>query len=639
MRTLLLAAGVLAFAAAPASAWAKTPAPPAAAEAAKLPDWHIEDLYASGGAWKAQYDKTKAEAATLDRFKGQLGKSAADLLAALDAMSAVRKDAERLYVYASLTADEDVRVAATQERKQAGAALLTLLGEKTAWVQPEILAIGDKTVQGFLAQSPELSRRFAFFLGDTLRAAPHTLGTEAEGVLAAAGNVINQPNNIYDQLASGDLPFPTITFSDGTKVRLDQSAYTKYRSSPNRADRKKLFDTFWSSFKKYEGTFGQTLTTQVLGEVFDAKVRHYDSALAAALFQSNLPVGVYRQLVAQANAGLPTMYRYLKMRKELLGIKGDMAYYDVYPPMFKLAKPLHFDVPQSEAIGLAVTAAYGGEYTALLKKGFAGKWMDVYPRPGKTPGAYMNGSAYGVHPYLHLNHNDDYESLSTFVHEWGHAVHTLLSGAAQPYELSDYSTFVAETASISNELLLGDYMAAHAANDNEKLYYLDAQLELIRGTFFRQTMFAEFQLAIHDEIEKGNTLSGARMTELYCNLLRRYHGEAQGVMKIDPEYCVEWAYIPHFYYGFYVYQYATSMVGAAEFTKAIENNEPGVRDRYIDMLKAGGSDYPYELYKKAGIDMASPEPYQALLARMNRVMDEIDALRAKAPPPEKKRRH
>ncbi|HSZ11496.1 MAG TPA: M3 family metallopeptidase, partial [Rhizomicrobium sp.] len=244
-------------------------------------------------------------------------------------------------------------------------------------------------------------------------------------------------------------------------------------------------------------------------------------------------------------------------------------------------------------------------------------------------GAYMQGSAYDVHPYLLLNYNSDYEALSAFAHEWGHAVHTLLDDQTQNFDNSSYSTFIAETASISNEMLLNDYMVAHAKNKQEKLFYLGQGLELIRATFFRQTMFAEFQLAIHEEIEKGSTLSGERMTQIYCDLLKKYHGDAQGVMKIDPAYCVEWAFIPHFYYGFYVYQYATSMAGAAEFTDAIEHEGKPARDRFIAMLKAGGSDYPYTLYKKAGLDMATPAPYEALIARMNRIMDQIEALEKK----------
>ncbi|MBU6298357.1 MAG: oligoendopeptidase F family protein [Alphaproteobacteria bacterium] len=588
--------------------------------------WDLSDLYSSPDAWTAARDKAMAAADKLESYKGTLGKSAADMLTALDAISAVHKEADRLGVYASLKADEDVRIAANQERQQLAQAVATTLGEKTSWLTPEILSVGADKVKSFEAASPDLKRRFGFFLDNVLRAAPHTLGAEAEGVMAAAGNVLAQPDNIYSQLSNGELPFPTVTLSDGTKVRLDQSAYTKYRQAPLRADRKKVFDAFWGTWKSYEGTFGASLNTQVLGEEFDANVRHFPNALSDALFADNMPEGVYRQLVAQANAGLPAFYRYLKLRKKLLGIKDELQYYDMYPSMFTLAKPLHFSVADAERIGLDVTSVYGPEYTAMLKKGFSGRWMDVLPRQGKAAGAYMNGSAYDVHPYLHLNHNYDYESLSTFVHEWGHAVHTLLDDETQPYETSNYSTFIAETASISNEMLLNDYMVAHAKSKAEKLYYLGQGLELIRTTFFRQTMFGEFQLAIHEEVEKGHALSGKRMTDIYCGLLKRYYGDAEGAMKVNPAYCVEWAFIPHFYYGFYVYQYATSMAGAAAFTQAIEHNDPGVRERFIAMLKAGGSDYPYDLYKKAGFDMASPAPYQALVARMNHLMDEIDAL-------------
>jgi len=604
---------------------------PAATAAEAVPAaymWDLGDLYASPEAWTAAQEKTMAEIAKLDSYKDTLGRSAKDMLAALSAISDVHKEADRLAVYASLKGDEDVRIAKNQERVQLAQSLGAALGEKTAWLTPEILKIGAEKVKAFEKESPELANRFGFFLDNVLRAAPHTLTPEGERVMAAASNVLGQPDRIYSVLSNGELPFPAVTLSDGSKVdRLDQAAYAKYRQSANRDDRKKVFDAFWGTWKKYEGTFGASLNTQVLGEEFDANVRHFPNALSDALFADNMPEAVYRQLVAQANAGLPTFYRYLKLRQKLLGIKDELAYYDMYPSMIEMKNPPKFSVADSERIGLDVTSVYGPEYTALLKRGFSHRWMDVLPRPGKASGAYMAGSAYDVHPYLLLNHNDDYQSLSTLVHEWGHAVHTMLTHDNQPYEKSNYSTFTAETASISNEMLLNDYMVKHAKTKAEKLYYLGEGLELIRTTFFRQTMFGEFQLAIHEEVEKGKALSGARLTDIYCGLLKHYYGADQGITKIDPGYCVEWAFIPHFYYGFYVYQYATSMAGAAAFTKAIEAKQPGARDRFIAMLKAGGSDYPYDLYRKAGIDMASPAPYQALIARMNRLMDQIDQLR------------
>jgi oligoendopeptidase F len=591
--------------------------------------WDLSDLYRTPEAWTAEHDKLQEEAKGLEQYKGTLGKSAADMLKALSAYSHVRKESARLSVYAGLKGDENVKIAVNQERQQSAQALETLISSRTAWLAPEILTIGADKVHAFEKESPELAKRFGFFLDNTLRAAPHTLGVEAEGVLAEAGNVLNQPNTIYSQLANGELPFPEITLSDGKKVRLDQAAYNKYRQSLNRDDRKHVFDSYWKTFHDFQGTMGSTLTAQVLGEVFEARVRHFPNSLAAATFTDNMPETVYRTLVAQANKGLPVLYRYLTLRKKALGVTDELQYYDMYPPIFDLPNPPKFSVAESKRIALDVTSAYGPEYTGLLKKGMTGRWMNLFPHEGKANGAYMNGAAYDVHPYLLFNNHDDYESLTTFVHEWGHAVHTLLTTETQPFEKSDYSTFIAETASIGNEMLLNDYMVEHAKNKAEKLYYLGQGLELIRTTFFRQTMFAEFQLALHEEVEKGGSLSGERMTDIYCGLLKKYYGDAEGITKINPDYCIEWAFIPHFYYGFYVYQYATSMAGAAQFTNAIEHEGKPARDRFINMLKAGGSDYPYELYKKAGLDMATPAPYEALMARMTRIMDEIEALQKK----------
>ena len=605
------------------------PAPTAAPAVDPRYMWDLSELYASPEAWTAERDRLKTATDALERYRGTLGRSAKSMLAALDTISAVQRADLRLAAYAGLKADEDVRIAANQERQQLAASLLTQLGERTSWVATEILAIGAAKVRRFEKQNPELARRFDFFLDNVLRNAPHTLSQQTEGVLAAAGDVLAQPNAIYSVLANAEAPFPAITLADGTTVTIDQGSYSRYRQSADRGDRKQVFDAFWGMWKKYEGTLGATLTTQVMGEVFNARVRHFPSSLAAAVFADNMPEAVYRQLVAQANAGLPTMYRYLKLRKKLLGIKDNLAYYDIYPAMFKLAKPRQFSVDESERIALEVTAAYGPEYVAALRRGFAGRWMDVLPRTGKSGGAYMQGAAYDVHPYLHLNHNDDYQALTTLVHEWGHAVHTMLTHDAQPFEKSNYSTFTAETASITNEMLLNDYMVAHAGSDAEKLYYLGEALELMRATFFRQTMFAEFQLALHEEVEQGRALSGTRMSAIYCGLLKKYHGDALGVMTIDPVYCDEWEFIPHFYLGFYVWQYATSMAGAAIFADAIEHGNQAVRTRFVDLLKAGASDYPYDLYKKAGLDMASPAPYRTLLARMERTMDQIDALEAK----------
>ncbi|HTT03039.1 MAG TPA: M3 family oligoendopeptidase [Steroidobacteraceae bacterium] len=613
-----------------AAATADTPAPaPAATTAATHSGWDLTDLYQNPEAWSAAFARTKDAADMLERYKGTLGQSPQALLSALDAASAVNRETSRLFVYANLKADEDLHIAANQERRQQAQTLATLLDERTAWMAPEILALGADKVRADIGANHELARRFDFFLNDTLRAAPHTLGTEAENVLASAGEVLRQPDTVRGLLADGDLPYPTVELSGGVKIRLDTSGYSRARQLPNRADRKQAFNAFWGMWKNYQGTLGGLLAAQVMGNEFQAQTRKFSSALESAQFSYNMPASVYRTLVAEAHAGLPTLHRYLRLRQRQLGISGPLEYYDNYPPIFALHPEPKFTLTESERITLAALQPLGKDYLKLLQRGFAGRWMDPEPHAGKASSSYMSGAAYDVHPYLLLHFTGDFESLSTLAHEWGHAVHTLLADAAQPFEKSNYSIFIAETASIGNEMLLNDYMVAHAKSKAEKLYYLGQGLESIRTTFFRQVQFAEFELQIHQEFEQGHALSGARMTQMYCDLLRHYYGDAEGVMHIDPAYCVEWAFVPHFYYDFYVYQYATSMAGAAYMTDAILKQGAPARERFIAVLRAGGSDYPYELYKRAGIDMAQPAPYRALMARMNRIMDEIEALQRK----------
>lgn len=588
--------------------------------------WDLTDLYPTSDAWDSAYRQAEERATALDGLKPQVATGAAGLRQVLLAVSDAQREAGRLWAYASLQADEDVRVARGQERRQQMQALWGLIGEKTAWLAPAIQALGEPQVRAWLANDTTLAQRFDLQLLDTLRLAPHTLSAEGESLLAGAWQPLMQGGTISQLLVDGELPWPTLRLSSGKRVRLDTPAYEVHRQSAIRSDRRRVFDAFFGGLKSVEGTLGATLNLQVLSNVYVARSRRYGNALQAALFDSNMPVAVYRQLVEQAHQGLPTLHRYLRLRQKTLGIQGTLAYYDNYPPLVPPPKGARFDLERSKAITLAALAPLGDEYLGLLKRGFASPWVDSHSRPGKASGGYMQGGAYDVHPYLLLNHNNDFQSLSTVAHEWGHAVHSLLANANQPYDKAGYSTFVAESASIANEMLLSDHLVAQARSPAEKRFYLAEALESIRTTFFRQVMFAEFQLAIHEEVEAGRPLSGPRLTDLYCGLARHYYGEAAGVMKIDPAYCTEWAYISHFYNGFYVWQYASSMVGAAELTAAIAREGVPARERFMRLLKAGGSDYAYALYQRAGIDMAQSAPYQALMVRMNRLMDEFEAL-------------
>jgi oligoendopeptidase F len=594
---------------------------------AKAIAWDLTDLYRSPEAWDTEYAAVEKSLDGITAFKGKLCTDAKTMLSAFDAMSAALMRTYRLYGYASLKSDEDVRIAENTERKQKAQALITRYGEATSWVDPEVLAVGAAMVAKFQAAEPRLRDVHGFTLANTLRAAPHTLGPDTEAALATLGNIFDQPNNVYAIFADGELPFPTIKLSDGTEVKLDQAAFERLRVSPNRADRKLVFDAFWGAWQKYQGTLGANLQAEVIKNAGLAKVRHHKNALSAALFSSNLPETVYRTLVEQTNAGLPTLHRYLRLRKQLLGITDDMGYQDIYPSMFKGERKYPFE--ESKKIVFDALKPLGEEYLGILRDGLAKHWTHVYPETGKASGAYMMGLAYDVHPYVLLNHNDDYDSLSVLAHEWGHAVHTVLANRAQPFEKANYATFIAETASIMNEMILEDYLYNTASTREDKLFFLGQALESIRFTFFRQAMFAEFEAAIHDKVEAGEPLSGEKMTQMYCQLLKRYHGQDQGVMKIDENYCIEWAFLPHFYYDFYVFQYATSIAGAAMLEERVKTEGAAGRETFITMLKAGGSDYPYEIYKKAGLDMATPAPYQALIARMNRVLDEIETLTAK----------
>ena len=584
--------------------------------------WDLSEIYPTDAAWETEKDRLEAEVQNLSRYRGRLGDNATTLRRALDAISKTEKELSRLYVYAFLMADEDRRIAGHQERRSVAASLLSGFGEATSFVSPELLRIGSGTIERYIADDSGLEKH-AFNLRNTLRQAPHTLSDEAEQVIAATGPVVQGAERIYAMLSSSDMPFPTVTLSSGEDVRLDQAAYSLHRSSRNRADRKLVFDAFWKTWKSYETTLGQTLDTHVKAHVFQAKARKYESALHAALSGPNIPVEVYRTLIAAAHRHLPSLHRYFRLRARMLGVDG-LAYYDIYPPL--VASERTFDLDESKALSLVSAEPLGQDYAAMLKEGFAGDWMHVFPQQGKAPGAYMYGAIYDLHPYLLLNFNGTFNDVSTFAHEWGHAIHTMLSTANNPYQTSGYATFTAEIASTTNEVLLQEHMLTQEISDQDRLFYLGTALEAVRGTFFRQVMFAEFELKIHEEVEAGEALSGEKMTQMYQQLVRQYHGSDDGVLTFDPAYAIEWAFIPHFYRNFYVFQYATSIAGGTMFAERFLDGDEQARDDYLAVLSAGGSRYAYELLQEYGIDLANDAPYDALIARMDRIMDEIERM-------------
>ena len=588
--------------------------------------WNLTSLYADDAAWQASREKVIARLPELKALQGTMGASAASLFHAMQTISDVNREINRLDAYASLKADADTQVTANEALRQQSNALQAQVAQATAWEAPEVAAIGQAKVDGYIAAEPKLAPH-AYALHTMLRLAAHTLSASEEALMAGAADPLSQPQQIYGLLSNADLPWPTITVR-GKKVTLDQETYVKLREDGDPKVREQVFKSFWPVYKSFQRTIGAIYVAHLRGVVFDARAHKFDTSLQSKLSQDNTPDAVYRTLVAETNAGLPTLQRYLKLRGRLLGLK-EQKYSDIYAELVKA--PRTYTLGEAEALTLKGVAPLGEDYVKALGQHFQEGWMDAVPRKGKRSGAYMNPGAYDVHPFVLMSFNNNYESVTTVAHEWGHAMHSVLDDAKQPYETSNYGIFVAEIPSTTNEMLLGDYVARNAKTKQEKIYALTMQLESMRTTFFRQALFAEFELKSHEAIEKDQPLTGEDLSKIYLDLLRRYLGDSQGVMKIEDLYGSEWEYIPHFYTDYYVFQYATSISAAAFFAEGIEKGDTDLRTRYLDMLRSGGSDDPYLIVKKAGLDMATPAPYRALVSRMARLTDELDALTSDAP--------
>jgi oligoendopeptidase F len=588
--------------------------------------WNLNDMYANTASWDKDATQVEAQLKEFAKCSGHLGDSAARFKTCLDLQGDLYKRFLRLSTYADELLSEDTGAPASLQLSQRAAVLGSRIEEATSFLRPEILKLGAARTKALLAQEPSLGM-YRHPIDDILRSAPHTLDSRGEEIVATLGMATSSAGSAYLILTSADMPWPTIKLADGTEARLDQSGYETHRESANRDDRKKVMDAFFGKWKEFERTFGVTFYESLKKDSAYASVRKYKDSIDHALDRNRLPVVVYDELLKQANENLPTLHRYFRLRAKMLGIKDTMRYYDIYPPL--VTSTLKYPIEQGKKMTLDAVKPLGPDYVGAMEKGFANRWMDTYPRPRKASGAHMAGAAYDVHPYVLMNYTDNYGSVSTLAHEWGHAMHSYYSNRAQPFIMSGYATFVAEIASTFNEALLLEHVLKSAKTDDERLLYLGSALENLRGTFFRQAMFAEFEREVHARVDRGESLTGEGFTKIYGEILRRYHGEKEGVVRIDDVYTLEWAYIPHFYRAFYVFQYATSLAASSLFAEAILKGEPGARERYLKLLGAGSSDYPYELVKRAGVDLASPAPYKAVVARMNKIMDEIEAIQAK----------
>ncbi len=597
-----------------------------AGASAPLPElratWDLSTLFASDEAWEAERRALLAELPALRALREGFGRDAAALRQALDRLSQLRQRVSRAWVYASASNSTDNRDARNQERMALLRAASGQINAATSWVPGALRALGPERIEAYLRADPGLARH-AVQLREVLRLAKHQLHPEAEAALAAMAPAFGGPGNTRSLLINADIPWPEVRV-DGQAQRLNDTGYTRLREHPDRAVRAQVFKTFFETYGRYSNTLGAALAQRVEQGVIDARLRGHPSAVAASLADNDIPEGVYRTLVAEVNRGLPTLHRYFRLRQRLLDLP-DLGYHDIYPSL--VPSDRRFTLADSAALTLASVAPLGAPYQALLREAYGANTMHVYPAQGKSSGAYQSG-IYGQTPLIFLNHQDNLSSAGTFTHEWGHGMHTLLANRAQPFETARYPLFLAEIASFTHEFLFQDHLLKSAATRDERALVLGEALEHLRGAFFRQAMFAEFELATHDAVQRGEALTGRRMTQLYCELLRRYHGEAEGVMKIDPVVCSEWAYISHFHRPFYVYQYATAMAAASHFSAQVLGGGEKERENYLDILRSGGSRHPVPLLRAAGLDMESPLPYRTLVNRMDRLLDEMEKLLA-----------
>jgi oligoendopeptidase F len=589
--------------------------------------WNLADVYPDVAAWRAAKDAIARELPRLRDYEGRLGSSPQTLADALDEGFRIDKEIARLSVYAGMLADQDTREAGPQGMQQEMQQLAADFKAQTSYTEPELLRVGLGTLERFIDSEPRL-QIYSFYLHDLARRAQHTLSDSEEKILADAMPLAASGHNIYNILANADFPYPTVTLSDGRTARVDPSGYAELRTLPNRGDRQTAMSTFFTSLGGFQRTFGTMMNANVQRMAFYAKARKYASHLEAALDGPNIPVSVYHRLIDGINRWLPSFHRYLKLRRRMMGLSDQLRYFDLYAPLVAEVQ-LTFTPEEAQRQILDAMKPLGGEYCEVVRRSFNERWIDFFPSTGKRSGAYSEGAAYDVHPYMLLNYLGQYNDVSTLAHELGHTMHSYYSNTRQPYALANYPTFVAEVASTFNEALLIERVLRNTTDTATRLSLLGSFLENIKATVFRQTQFAEFELRMHQTAEGGEPITGEALSRIYLDITRRYYGHAEGVCVVDDYVQHEWSYIPHFYMGFYVFQYATSFTAAEALSEKVLAGEEAAREKYLTFLGSGMSKYPIELLKNAGVDMTTDEPLDFTMRKMNRVMDEIEEMLAR----------
>jgi oligoendopeptidase F len=604
---------------------------PKEGEAKQVPDrstiekkylWATENIYPDKAAWEKEYAEVEKAMGGLEKAKGTLGKGATELLAALTLKDEVEPRLEKVYVYASLISDQDTKASEGQAMKSRARTLAINYGTMLSWFEPELTTIPLDKIQGWMKENEKLALYRQYF-DNVFRQAKYILPEREEELLAMAGQVISTPNNAYTMLANADIDFPTIKDDEGKTVKLDDMAYYKYMRNPDRKVRQAAYEGIVGTYAKSRNTAAALLNGCVQSHVFNMKARKYESCLAAALDGSNVPVGVYNNLIKTVNDNLSLLHRYQSIRKKAMKLDDGVRAWDLYAPLVT-GPDATYEVKYEDAIKQIEEALQplGPDYLAQMKKGFDSRWVDVFPTKNKKSGAYSSGT-FLTQPYILMNYHGGFEDMSTLAHEMGHSMHSFLSHKTQPYIYGDYDIFCAEVASTCNEILLQNYILKKTTDPKVKLYLLVEFLEQIRGTVFRQTMFSEFEQRIHDMAEKGEPLTADAMSKEYRKIMVKYYGPDYVQDDLVDNY---WIRIPHFYYNFYVYKYATSYCAASKIAKRIQAGEPGAVEAYLNFLKSGRSKYPIDLLKGAGVDMTTAEPMDAAMAIFKDMLDQTEVL-------------
>ncbi|MGS0763732.1 oligoendopeptidase F [Syntrophomonas curvata] len=588
-------------------------------EIAEEHKWKLEDAYSDQESWERDFRQVQDKLPEIGEFRGRLSESANGLYNALKILEELQRRSEKLYVYAKMRRDEDNANTSFQTLYERIERLSVQVSSATAFVIPEITATDQEKMEQFFQQEEKL-KKYRHFMEELWRQKSHILSPEEERVLAMSADLATAAQNIFTMFNNADIKFPQIKDENGKEVELTKGRYGRYMESSDRRVRQEAFSGLYHSYGKFKNTLASTLASAVKRDIFYARVRQYPSALEAALDQDNIAADVYNQLIKTVHDKMDYMYRYMRLRKKVLGV-DQLHMYDIYTP---LISEYRVEIPYEEACEkvLAGLRPLGEEYLALLKNGMESGWIDVYENEGKTSGAYSWGT-FDTHPYVLMNYDNKLDDVFTLAHELGHSLHSYYSNHNQPFIYSQYTIFLAEVASTVNESLLIDFLLKHSSNRQEKMYLINHYLEQFRGTVYRQTMFAEFEKIIHEMVEQGGGLTPDELCRIYRELNILYFGPD---VVIDKEVEVEWSRIPHFYSAFYVYKYATGFSAATAIKeKILEEGEPAVT-RYLDFLKSGSSDYPLNLLHKAGVDLTTPQPVEKALDYFGHLLDEMERL-------------